>query len=66
MEISINGKNVTIKSGMNLLEILKQETIRPEGIAIAINDVVISKKEWADKIPKPEDRILIITATAGG
>lgn len=37
-----------------------------QGIAVALNDEVIPKKNWDGIRVYDQDRILIITATAGG
>lgn len=39
---------------------------KQKGIAIAINNNIVSKAEWATKIITNNDNILIIKATQGG
>lgn len=69
MEIIINNQkkvldeynSITVHQLFNLGIIKKQK-----GIVIAINDNVIAKTEWENKIIYNNDNILIITITQGG
>lgn len=36
------------------------------GVAVAVNDEVVRKKDWADFALSPNDRIEIVTARQGG
>ncbi len=66
MNVTINGSLIKLNRQMNLLELLLFREVTPKGVAIAINDEVIPRAEWEKTITKENDRILIITATAGG
>lgn len=68
MEITINNrvknlsdKNLTVQQLLNL-EIPEKQ----KGIAIAINNTVVPRKEWETKNILQNDNILIIKATQGG
>jgi sulfur carrier protein len=37
-----------------------------DGIAIALNEVVIPKGEWATRVLRSQDRVFVIRATQGG
>jgi sulfur carrier protein len=45
---------------------IRKITAQTGGIAVAINDRVIPRADWATTTPKPNDRIEIITAIGGG
>lgn len=65
MNLTLNGENIV--SGSHLLANLIEELSLPiEGIAIAINDEVISKSTWSETELSEGDKILVITATQGG
>ena len=68
MQILINGKEKT--SATNPLTIalaLKEEKIlNTEGIAVAVNETVIQRKEWGNFQLKDQDRLTIIKAVQGG
>ena len=36
------------------------------GLAVAVNEVVVPRTEWASRTVQPHDRILLIRATQGG
>ena len=40
--------------------------IEPRGLAVAVNDAVVSRAEWPTHTVQPHDRITIIRATQGG
>ena len=67
MEIILNDLKREIPEQCSLLWLANQELgDKQNGIAIAVNDVVISKKEWANYLLKNQDNVLIIKATQGG
>jgi sulfur carrier protein len=47
-----------------LLATLGQAQTR--GLAVAVNDAVVPRAEWASHAVRPHDRILLIRATQGG
>ena len=47
-----------------LLAALGQAQTR--GLAVAVNDAVVPRAEWASHAVQPHDRILLIRATQGG
>lgn len=47
-----------------LLTVLGQAQTR--GLAVAVNDAVVPRAEWASQTVQPHDRILLIRATQGG
>jgi sulfur carrier protein len=67
IEVSINQKNYFLPEAGTLADVLPLLDIRQEdGIAIALNEVVIPKGEWATHKLRPEDRVFVIRATQGG
>jgi sulfur carrier protein len=66
MEITIN--NETKQVAHNSLQLLVTELLgeKTKGIAVAINDTIVPKTQWADTPLKEKDAILIIKATQGG
>lgn len=66
MTISVNNKEHFIKEHTSLENFLVAMNISIKGIAIAINNVVITKQEWATTFLNNEDDITIIQATQGG
>jgi sulfur carrier protein len=66
MKIKANNEDVDLKTN-GLLELLNILRItEKKGIAIAVNDVVVSKNEWDEFALKDEDQVIIIEAAQGG
>jgi len=68
MELKINNQNKTFDcKTLTIQELIDFELPKKQnGIAVAINQTVVSKKEWNTFSLSPSDDILIITATQGG
>ncbi|MGE0561644.1 MAG: sulfur carrier protein ThiS [Flavobacteriales bacterium] len=66
MDIQINNKGIQINSAISVENLITLQHISGNGIAVAINQSIIPKSEWATTIIKENDNILIITATQGG
>ncbi len=68
MELTINHQirffapTLTSLEGLLLLEL----SGKTQGVAVAINNKVIPKKDWATTPLKPHDQIILITASQGG
>ena len=66
MKVFVNDKEQEV-NGENSLEHLITKTIQDtNGIAIAVNSVVVPKKDWNMYRLNNNDKILIIKATQGG
>lgn len=65
--ISINDKTYPLQGTPTLSQLLSdlQINIR-NGIAIAVNNTIISRTQWDEYIINDNDEILIIKATQGG
>jgi len=67
MEISINQQRTEIPEHFSVEELLSfLFADSKKGIAIAINQTIIPKREWPVHILNPEDKITLIKATQGG
>lgn len=67
MLVTINRQTITIQPNQTLREVLLANDYKQlQGIAVAINDVVIPKSNWDTTTLNENDQILVITATAGG
>jgi sulfur carrier protein len=67
MEITLNDKKHTISENTSLYEIVfSQLGDKQKGVAVAVNDSVIPKKDWETQTIKNNDTILIIKATQCG
>ncbi len=67
MNISLNEKEVSIDKQISLEELFNQYDIKAtKGVAVAVNEMIIPKKEWSSYNLRDNDKILVITATQGG
>ena len=67
IEVSINQKNYFLPEAGTLADVLPLLEIRQgDGIAIALNEVVIPKGEWGTRVLRSQDRVFVIRATQGG
>jgi sulfur carrier protein len=67
IEVSINQKQYSFPELGTLADVLPMLEIRQaDGIAIALNEVVIPRPEWAKHVLRARDRVFVIRATQGG
>ena len=64
--INFNSKQITIPENISIVELLEKNNITTKGIAIAINNQIIGKKDWLDTMVKEHDQLTVIQATQGG
>ena len=67
MIISINQKEEQVASDLTVRELLRSYcNDKTNGVAVAINAHVVPRDTWQTHQLKPEDKVLIVTATQGG
>jgi len=67
MNVFVNSQTISLTQDASLFTALKQSGISSQrGIAVAVNNSVIPKTEWPNKILNENDKITIIKATQGG
>ena len=65
--LSVNDKPHHIASTATLLQLLDELALAStKGVAVAINDAVVSRLHWPLQRRADGDRVLIIQATQGG
>ena len=64
--VNINETFLEIDKNTNVVQLLKKTNTALNGIAVAINNKIISKTNWETQQFNNNDTILIITATQGG
>lgn len=64
--INVNAKEYQFKNTITLQEVIIQLDIQTSGIAVAINQEIISKNTWQTTQLQQNDTVLIIKATQGG
>lgn len=67
MEVFVNNESESVTTGSSLQHLLEiKELVEQKGIAIAVNNEVVTKAEWKSTILLPSDKITVIKATQGG
>lgn len=66
MKIYINQKEIEVQDNISVKELLDMQQIAIEGTAIAIDNKLVPKNEWNDRIITDGNKITIIRATFGG
>ena len=66
MKININQKEIEVQDSISVKELLDMQQIAIEGTAIAIDNKLVPKNEWNDRILTDGNKITIIRATFGG
>tara|TARA_B100000809_G_C14764408_1_gene397027 strand:- start:194 stop:409 length:216 start_codon:yes stop_codon:yes gene_type:complete len=66
INIKINGKNSQIKSDMTIAQLLDRLDINIKLIAVALNGIVIRRKDLDTVHISPSDEIEIVRAVGGG
>ncbi|MGW6283288.1 sulfur carrier protein ThiS [Kribbella sp. NPDC055071] len=62
----VNGSATDVAPGRSVAELVREYSDRQTGIAVAINEDVLTKAEWAETTLKPGDRVEIVSAVQGG
>ncbi|SHK55395.1 sulfur carrier protein ThiS [Rhodothermus profundi] len=69
LAIVLNGEPYEVPVGTTVAELLRQLDIDPEaarGIAVAVNEEVVRRTQWAEVRLQPGDRVEVVTARQGG
>lgn len=64
--VKVNNVSKEISKQLSVADLLHQLKQTEYGIAVAINQQIITKTEWSSKLINNDDDILIIQATQGG
>lgn len=66
IDASVNGEPVRLERGTHLRALVIERVERVEGVAVAYNDAVVPRSEWAETCVRDGDRIEILLAAQGG
>lgn len=65
MKIIINSKE-TETSSQNLSELATELNLPAKGVAVAINNQLITRAEWPSTSLKENDNVVVVKAACGG
>jgi sulfur carrier protein len=68
MDIMLNGKKLDVPVGATLAALLRRHDVsdQTDGIAVAVNDAVVPRRQWADVHLHEGDAVEVIHAVQGG
>jgi sulfur carrier protein len=67
MEVTINNQNYLLNEACSIEQMLALViAAETDGLAIAVNQTIISKSGWTTHMLNPGDQIILIKATQGG
>jgi sulfur carrier protein len=65
--VHVNDSRHEVTHGITLAGLLEDLAIgQRQGVAVAVNEVVVPRGEWAARELQAEDRMLVISAIQGG
>jgi sulfur carrier protein len=67
MEITYNNQRLELAENTSVLAfVVSQVGDKQNGIAVAVNEAIVSKSLWGETTLQANDNLLIIKATQGG
>lgn len=66
IKIVLNKKEIELKENSTITMLIENMSIETTGIAIAVNNKVIRRKEWQNFVLKDNDIVIVIKAVCGG
>ena len=66
MKIKVNNKETELTQGNNVASLAQQLELPQQGVAVALNNRMIPRGQWAEQEFKEGDSIVIIKAACGG
>lgn len=66
INIKVNGIIHPCKENSSIETVLNELSVATHGVAVAVNQTIITKSNWNTQLLKEKDEILIIKATQGG
>ncbi|MGS2640524.1 MULTISPECIES: sulfur carrier protein ThiS [unclassified Streptosporangium] len=66
MNVTINGAAHELPSGATVAQAVRRLTDVRSGVAVAVNDEVVSRGAWESTALAEADRVEVLTAVQGG
>jgi sulfur carrier protein len=65
-DVWVNGKATTVQPNRSVADLVREYSDRQSGIAVAVNQNVLTRDEWAGTMLTDGDRVEIVSAVQGG
>ncbi|MGV9305279.1 MULTISPECIES: sulfur carrier protein ThiS [unclassified Nonomuraea] len=66
MHVTINGAAHEVPDGTTVAQAVQRLTAQTTGVAVAVNDEVVTRGTWESTSLADRDRVEILTAVQGG
>ena len=66
MIITINGKEMEVENALTVSMLAQTMQLPERGVALAVNNKMIPRTEWEQKVLNDNDKLVIIKAACGG
>lgn len=66
MKVKINNEETTLVPGTTLADVAAQHSLPERGVAVAVNNAMVPRPEWAARELRDGDDIVILKAFCGG
>ncbi|WP_414828354.1 sulfur carrier protein ThiS [Alteromonas sp. H39] len=66
MKISVNNQIMQVDDGTTVAALVRQQNINRHAIAVAVNQHIIHRENWADYQFHNDDSVVVVTVVAGG
>lgn len=66
MQIQLNGRVRDVSEGITVAELLNELNVRPERVAVLVNQGIVKKPSYASTTIRAGDAVEVLTVMAGG
>ena len=66
MKIVVNGKEMEVSENFTILQLITQLDITAQGVAVGLNNKLVSKQDWSNVVLQENDTLVVIKAACGG
>ena len=66
MNVLVNGTAEKLDTGTTVAEVVDRWARSPIGVAVAVNEAVVTRADWPGTTLSDGDRVEILTAVQGG
>lgn len=68
MTVFFNQKEISLPDcpATTVADLLRMHDVTSAGVAVAVNNAVVRRADWAEKTLSDGDKVMVITAVCGG
>lgn len=66
MNVHLNGEPVELADGTTVAELVSVHAPSPKGVAVAIDEEVVPRSVWAERVLDEGERVELLVAARGG